>query len=145
MTVRLRSAVPGDAAVLAELAGELGYSKSAEAMAGTLARLLPRDDQLLLVAERAGQVVAWLHAAEREALESPRRLEVMGLVVAGTQRGQGLGAALMDAAESWGRARGLEIVQLRSNIQREAAHRFYRRIGYASSKTSLLFQKPLSD
>lgn len=141
--LRLREAGAADADALAALSGELGYPKTAAEMVATLAWIMARDGQAVWVAERDGQVLGWLHAGERMALESALRLEVLGLVVTETARGQGIGAALLDAAERWGRERGVARIELRSNIVREDAHRFYRRQGYLQSKTSLTFQKAL--
>ncbi|WP_179958379.1 GNAT family N-acetyltransferase [Chitinimonas arctica] len=139
----VRPAEPADAAVLAALAGELGYARTQAELEGSLARLLPRDDHIVLVAQLEGEVCGWLHAAERDTLESGCKLEILGLVVASASRGHGLGARLMAAAENWGGGRGLEIAQLRSNIVRTDAHRFYAGLGYQVSKTSLTLQKTL--
>lgn len=139
----LRFARAADAEALAALSGELGYAKTAAEMAATLAWLAARDGQAVWVAEQDGQVLGWLHAGERMALESALRLEVLGLVVTQTARGQGIGALLLDEAERWGRGRGIGRIELRSNIVREDAHRFYRRQGYLQSKTSLNFHKAL--
>jgi GNAT superfamily N-acetyltransferase len=48
-------------------------------------------------------------------------------------RSQGIGAALMGAAEGLAVERGCYRVQLTSNTKREDAHRFYRRLGYSQS------------
>jgi len=45
-------------------------------------------------------------------------------------RGLGIGAQLVAAAEQQFRAWGCARVEVSSGAQREAAHRFYRRIGY---------------
>jgi GNAT superfamily N-acetyltransferase len=65
------------------------------------------------------------------------------LVMAEGHRGQGVGQALMDAAEQWSRDQGYGEMLVYTNIVRARAHRFYRRIGYASDKTSHVFHKKL--
>ncbi|MFC4159682.1 GNAT family N-acetyltransferase [Chitinimonas lacunae] len=139
----LRRAVLADAAVLAALAGELGYARTAEEIGATLSRFAARDDQAVWVAEHRGQVLGWLHASERLALESSLRVEVLGLVVTAAARGSGIGARLLLEAEAWARLRGVAEIELRSNIRREDAHRFYLRQGYLQSKTSYTFRKAL--
>jgi GNAT superfamily N-acetyltransferase len=69
--------------------------------------------------------------------------EIGGLVVDEFLRGRGIGGRLMAAAEEWSRHRGFSALRLRSNVIRDEAHAFYRRQGFGSSKTSLLFTKPL--
>lgn len=46
---------------------------------------------------------------------------------------RGLGAAMMEWAVEQGRHHGAGLVQLTSNAQRKAAHRFYRRLGFEAS------------
>jgi ribosomal protein S18 acetylase RimI-like enzyme len=53
----------------------------------------------LLVAERAGQVVGWIHGAEPELVESGRRCEILGLVVDPEHRRSGAGGRLVVAVE----------------------------------------------
>jgi GNAT superfamily N-acetyltransferase len=79
-----------------------------------------------------------LHPITRDACA-----EIAGLVVDEPRRGRGIGTRLMAAAEEWARNRGLGALRLRSNVIRDEAHAFYRRQGFASSKTSLLFTKTL--
>ena len=57
------------------------------------------------------------------------------------QRGRGVGAMLLDAAEAIARSRGCYRMQLTSRHVREDAHRFYRRQGYEA--TSQGFKKTL--
>ncbi|MGA2294767.1 MAG: GNAT family N-acetyltransferase [Acidimicrobiales bacterium] len=59
--------------------------------------------------------------------------EVESVHVRNDMRSQGIGAALMGAAEGLAVERGCYRVQLTSNTKREDAHRFYRRLGYSQS------------
>ena len=99
---------------------------------------------LLLVAEHEHGVCGWLHGYIRPLLESDPALEIGGLVVAETARGQGIGAQLLAAAENWARQQGLTLVTLRSHEQRSDAHRFYQRQGYHVAKRQLCLRKPLA-
>nr|WP_255553492.1 GNAT family N-acetyltransferase [Maritimibacter sp. DP1N21-5] len=57
-------------------------------------------------------------------------------------RGQGIGRELVADAEARARAAGATMIQLTSNQQREAAHRFYAGLGYLPSHVGM--KKPLA-
>jgi GNAT superfamily N-acetyltransferase len=131
-----------DAPDLAALSTQLGYPASADEIAGRLSRLLSRAEHLLRVAESpGGEVIGWVHAEERQILESPAWCEIMGLVVDAAHRDRGAGRALVEAVEAWARERGLRTVKVRSNVTREESHPFYLRLGYARSKTQHVYLK----
>lgn len=141
---RLRAATAADADTLALLSGELGYAADAATLAARLALLLAAPQQHFVgVAEQDGAVCGWIHAFVRPLLQSDTMLEIGGLVVASRCRGQGIGAALLAACESWALAQGLACVTLRSNSTRLDAHRFYQCHGYRHVKTSLTLRKTL--
>ena len=142
--IKIRNANRNDIARLAELAGELGYPSTAEQIATRLRQLTPRSKHGVLVAEGPGPlVVGWLHVSVANVLESDVRAEVNGLVVADGQRSLGAGAKLLAAAEDWARRRGCRAVNVRSNVIRERAHKFYERQGYEHYKSQKAFRKPL--
>ncbi len=132
-----------DASRLAELSTQLGYPASPDDIAGRLSKLLPRTEHFLRVAESpAGEAIGWIHAEERQILESAPWCEIMGLVVDAGQRGHGAGRALVSEVEAWARERGLRTVKVRSNVARVESHPFYLRLGYARSKTQHVYLKP---
>jgi len=143
VTIRLMEA--RDATRVASLSGELGYAATEEemrALIGELGRL--ENERLLVAALSTGDlVVGWLHAHEITHLQTGRSVEVGGLVVADGYRNLRIGAALLQAAETWARERGMRKLRVRSNITRSNAHRFYDREGYTRAKTSLVFEKLL--
>ena len=139
----IRPATINDADRVAELSGTLGYPVSAEAMRERLARFLALDAHLILVAERAGHVVGWIHGAEQELLEFGSRCEILGLVVEEGQRGLGVGRRLVEGIEQWARERGLDQIFVRSNVVRPESHPFYERIGYERYKTQHAYRKKL--
>jgi len=61
------------------------------------------------------------------------------MVVEEGLRSQGIGAALVRAAEAWLKERGCGVIEVTSNLVRTDAHRFYERIGY--ERTSLRFAR----
>lgn len=57
-------------------------------------------------------------------------MHVITIDVAEGWRRRGVGAALMDAAEEWGRARGLTLVSLETAEDNHPAQAFYKKRGY---------------
>jgi GNAT superfamily N-acetyltransferase len=108
-----------------------------------LAEIADDPGAVVLVADSGAHVIAWVHVRALPLLTRDACAEIGGLVVDESRRGHGIGGRLMAAAEEWARGRGLDTLRLRSNVIRDDAHTFYRRRGFASSKTSLLFTKPL--
>ena len=141
----IRKAKASDAARLAELSETLGYPVEAQVMRRRLESILPRPDHVVLVAETSSELVAgWIHAAEHDILEAGSSCEILGLVVAAGQRGEGLGRRLVEAVEEWAAARGLKEVSVRSNIARQESHPFYERAGYSRIKTQHAYRKHIS-
>lgn len=140
---KIRRARSSDAAMLAELAGELGYPTTAKEIRQRLSRLQPSTMHAVFVAEASSELIGWLHVSRNYLLESPVRAEVNGLVVAAAARSQGAGKLLLGAAEEWARKHKCVGVNLRSNVLRDRAHRFYEREGYEHYKTQKAFRKRL--
>jgi len=138
----IRPAAAADAAVLAELATELGYSTSPNEMAARLATIGP-DATVLVACEPLDRVVAWGHVEVRRTLVEPLSAQVMGLVVAEDSRSAGIGLGLLSALEAWAIARECARMLVGTRVTRERAHRFYEREGYELLKTSHFFVKPL--
>jgi GNAT superfamily N-acetyltransferase len=143
-TVVVRGATGADVAALARLSAELGYPVD-ESVLGARLAALTRDDQAVLVAcGRAGEVLGWIHGAEQLLLETGRRCEILGLVVAGGHRRRGVGQQLLAAVEGWARGRGLPEIAVRSNVVRVESHPFYAKMGYGLAKTQHAYRKPLA-
>jgi GNAT superfamily N-acetyltransferase len=70
-----------------------------------------------------------------------RKLYVDDLVTDAAFRSHGIGAALLDHLEARGAALGCRFLELDSGVQRDAAHRFYRREGMRAD--SLHFRRPI--
>ena len=141
--VRLRPPLPSDAPALAALAGELGYPTDAEQLLGRLAALSPTDAALIVAADAADAPIAWCQVELFRTLVEPLSALIVGLVVGDGHRSEGIGVALLEAAEGWARARGCRRMVVATRITRERAHRFYAREGYAVNKTSYFLDKPL--
>lgn len=138
----IRKGKVSDAARLAELSEMLGYPVEPEAMRRRLERLSMKPDHVILVAEiSSALVVGWIHAAEHDILEMGSFCEILGLVVAADQRGEGIGRRLLEQVEHWALGRRLEEVSVRSNINRAESHPFYERLGFVRVKTQHVYRK----
>ena len=141
---KIRAATVDDAVAVAALSHELGYPQSAAEAAARLRHLLAQDDDLVLVAEAAdGSVAGWAHAHYSVLLAVAPYVDIKGLIVSASQRGQGLGKALTDAVADWARALGAEEVTVRSRVERTAAHAFYESRGFVLRKQSKVLVKRL--
>ena len=139
----IREAVLADAPRIAELSTQLGYPSTTEQVLVRF-RSLPQDGtHAVYVAVSDDGVVGWVHVFELLPVCHDRVAEVAGLVVDASCRASGVGKRLMDSAENWAREKGLGTVVLRSNVIREAAHKFYEKLGYSRIKTQHAFRKIL--
>jgi GNAT superfamily N-acetyltransferase len=142
--VILRTAAEADIPVIVGLiaADQLGATRDGVRDEADLAayiaafRSIDADPaHLLVVAERDGQLVGTLQLsflpglARRGAL----RAQIEAVRVAQSERGSGLGAAMMDWAIDEARRRGCALVQLTTDKTRADAHRFYARLGFVAS------------
>jgi GNAT superfamily N-acetyltransferase len=141
-SLKIRKARRSDAERIAKLCGELGYPASPTQITSRLRRLAPASKHAVFVAE-SNEVVGWVHVSVSHLLESDVRAEVNGLIVGEGQRSAGAGGKLLKAAEEWARKRGCRGMNVRSNVIRERAHKFYERQGYEHYKTQKAFRKPL--
>jgi GNAT superfamily N-acetyltransferase len=141
--LRLRPAEAKDAEVVAELAAQLGYDRTAAQVREWLERLGARGGQTVFVAERAGEVVGWIDVSLEHRLQSETFGLIGGLVVREGLRGAGIGRRLCERAEQWIAEQGAKKVRVTSRSTREGAHRFYLRDGYQQVKVSMVFEKRL--
>ncbi len=142
--VVIRAARPDDAEQMAVLCGQLGYPASAEQVRERLGRVQQEEANGVFVAQAAdGEVLGWVQVYVRALVAADVHAELGGLVVGEGHRCQAVGRRLMEQVEAWARAHGCGAVYVRSNVIREAAHRFYEGIGYCRMKTQFTFWKAL--
>lgn len=93
----------------------------------------------ILVLDLDGRVVgvAQLNYMRHLSRGGLRRCLVENVFIAGSFRGQGLGAVLMESCLDMARARGCGLIQLISNKARTDAHRFYQRLGFEASHVGM--------
>ncbi len=143
-SLKIRPAKRSDAAMLAELSGQLGYPAEPAEMARRLRNIKPPSQHAVLVAESTERrVIGWVHVSLSPLLEVDLRAEVNGLVVADNERSRGTGAVLLKAAEQWARRHRCKNMSVRSNVMRERAHEFYLRNGFEHYKTQKAFRKAI--
>jgi GNAT superfamily N-acetyltransferase len=140
----VRRAQPSDVVRMAVLSGELGYPIAPDVLASRLQRLLVRPEDIVLISEHGGEIVGWIHGAEREFIEVGTQWEILGLVVDARCRRQGIGRRLVAEFEAWASGRGGGEVSVRSNVVRAESHPFYEREGYIRVKTQYVYRKRLT-
>lgn len=125
----IRLAGEEDGAALVALFEQLGYqSGEDEVVARLLAPDPAREVLLACLEEQVRGVLVWhrlqpLHVAPAWGL-------ISALVIEEGERGSGLGARLLAAAERRATASGCGQLELSSSLKREGAHRFYLGQGY---------------
>jgi ribosomal protein S18 acetylase RimI-like enzyme len=101
-----------------------------------LARIVADPGATLFVARDEGRVVGMLTLIVFE-IPTAVRAWIEDVVVDETARGQGVAAALVQAALDQAAARGARTVDLTSRPDREAANRLYVRMGFEIRRTNV--------
>ena len=103
--------------------------------AAAFAAIAADRNQELAVAELDGRVVGTLQLSYLPGLSyrGAWRGQIEAVRIARTLRGRGLGGEMVGWAVARCRARGCGMVQLTSQSNRVAAHRFYERLGWTKS------------
>ena len=89
------------------------------------------------------QLVGFIHVERYEVLYFESMANILGLAVKKDFQKQGLGKALLLAAENWAQENGIHPMRLNSGINRTDAHGFYEHLGYVSEKEQKRFLKRL--
>ena len=91
--------------------------------------------QRLIVAERAGQIVAVLQLTflAHLAMVGTKRAQVEAVRIRSDVRGEGLGRTLFHWVIAEARAQGCGLLQLTTNTVRDDARRFYESLGFVPS------------
>ena len=140
-----RADVPAVVALLAD--DEMGQEREGgeEARYEAAFDVVARDSAqyLAVVRDETDQVVGTMQLTIIPGLvrAGTTRLQIEGLRVAGADRSQGLGAAMLEWAHQHGRARGASLAQVTTDEVRERARVFYQRLGYETNHVGL--KRPL--
>lgn len=146
---RVRTAEAADRAFLEELASRLTIGiapwldadRMRQTMRGFLLGDLERagSDSAVLVAEAPdGAPVGAVAIARGKHFTGAEHAYIGELAVIAEVEGQGVGAALLSAAEAWARERGLGMIALDTGAANTRAREFYARHGYAEESVRLV-------
>jgi RimJ/RimL family protein N-acetyltransferase len=138
--VTVRRGVPGDAAALVELARAVGEEPEGWLISNGEWRTVSEERRYLkavrrhthaavFVAEAGGEVVGRL-SLSRDPHPASEHVADLGLMVAKPYRRQGIGRALMEAAERWAREVGVRKLELHVFPHNEAAIALYEGLGF---------------
>jgi N-acetylglutamate synthase-like GNAT family acetyltransferase len=142
INLTIRHARREDISALTKLIVQLGYPSTNEQVHRRFEILVgKKDENTVLVAELNGKIIGWVHAHIYNLLVDDPEVEIGGLVVDESMRGQGIGEKLMRAAEDWACEHSCTSVYVRSNTIRTRAHEFYKGLGYEIIKSQYAFRK----
>ncbi|WP_256718899.1 GNAT family N-acetyltransferase [Paenibacillus sp. FSL R10-2796] len=141
--ILIRTASISDIQEIARLSSQLGYPLNIEQLGERLQEIGTHKDHTVYVAESNHQLVGWIHATVRILLESPSFIEIGGLVVDQTCRGEGIGRQLVETCERWAIQTGFSKIRVRTNQTREDAVQFYNHIGFSQKKSQHVLDKEL--
>ena len=97
-------------------------------------------DNAVFVAVDGDQIVGVVHATERRHFTGQVDAYVGELITAAGQERRGIARALMQAAEQWGAARGLDYLTLETGMHNHSARAFYQAVGYLEEDVRLTKQ-----
>lgn len=139
--IQIRRAGESDSDALALLVGELGYPTEAT-QARTRLLDINRAGDAVLVAVYQSKIIGMIVLHRTRFLHREPDGRIATLVVFNAYRNCGIGARLVEAAETVFRDWGSERVEVTSGAKRGASHKFYNREGYIEQPKR--FIKPLS-
>ena len=129
--VSIRDAIVEDYVTIARLLDQLGYPAAPDGVRQRLARLLPRDDTRVFVAERAANVLGVLGVHRMPVVTSLNDIAmIVALVVGENARRSGVGRRLVERAEEQARVWQCGRIMVTSAERRAEAHAFYEHLGY---------------
>ena len=142
MNFCIREATLSDAEAIWKLnCMEMGYQYPFHATVKRLEVLLSSNHDKIFVAVADDFVVGYVHANDYDLIYAPHMKKIMGIAVSFDHKRKGIGCALLEKVEEWGRCDGAVGVRLVSGASRAEAHAFYRKCGYSGDKQQLNLKK----
>lgn len=120
---------------------QMGYDFPVRETIIQLEKRLADPSQKIFVAEAEGCVLGYIHIRDYDTLYAPHMKNILGIAVAQQYQRNGIGRALLSAAESWAANTGAAGVRLVSGESRKCAHKFYAGCGYNGGKKQINFKK----
>ena len=140
--LKIREGKLSDAADLAALMCELGYETTSAEMESRLISILKDPRYKTLVALNDDKICGMLATVSASSyLHNDLTGRIIALVVSRESRRRGIGARLIAEAEKNLIQRGITRVTVTARFEREKAHQFYEKLGYA--RTGFRFAKNL--
>lgn len=140
--LKIREGKLSDASDLAALISELGYETTSAEMESRLISILKDPRYKTFVAQIEGKICGMLGTVSASSyLHNDLSGRIIALVVSTASRQHGIGARLIAAAEKNFIQRGITRVTVTTRFEREKAHQFYEKLGYA--RTGFRFAKNL--
>ena len=138
----IRTATAHDAAELARLLTELGHPTTADGIAALWKPWAAAGNSALVVPRADGTLAGAVTLHQMTVLHRPTPVgRITALVVDAPARGQGIGRALVAAAEAAFVQSGCKLLEVTSHMRLADAHAFYEHLGY--ERTSQRFAKTL--
>jgi len=138
----IRPAEERDAAQLAELMTQLGYSTSAKEMANRMRHVFRDKSFATFVAAEGDEIVGMIGLCISPSYEhNARNGRIIALSVEKRARRHGIGRKLVAFAEDFFAHQKVGRIAVTSHVRREDAHKFYESLGY--ERTGLRFIKDL--
>ena len=129
--MQIRLVERSDATVLAELMTQLGYESRTAEMEMRLNSILSDSRYRTLVAAVNGKVCGMIGTFCHYSYEhNDPSVRILALVVEAQMRSQGVGQALIRAAETDLAERNITRLSVNTRMTRKRAHLFYERLGY---------------
>jgi len=146
--MRIRPAVVDDISAIAALyrilfaemaALQPNIWRPSEMSRSFLLEFIEGERSSILLAEEDGEIAGFAVAQDRDTppfncVIQNRYCYLMDMAVAPARRGRGLGRALLGAAESWARGRGLKWLELNVLEENKAAYKLYEQAGLAPAQ-----------
>ncbi len=139
-SIRYRRATVADVPVIVQMLADDALGATRERAESPLPQsyydafeAIDRDPNIeLIVAESGGEVIGTVQLTYMPGLsrQGMWRALIEAVRVASSERGKGIGAAMIQETIARARARGCGLVQLTSDRSREDAQRFYERLGF---------------
>jgi len=142
MAHTVRAATEHDAPEIARLLSQLGHPTIAESIVSRWNAWTNAGNVALVVAGENGSLLGTATLHHMTVLHRPKPVgRITALIVDENARGQGIGRALVAAAEAELERAGCGLLEITSNARLVDAHSFYEHLGY--QRTSARFAKTL--